>query len=134
MSRLLIRTPAEASNPRISSASESSRAAASICVTPAYLRSAFPTGQHISSTHRKPSRAAKLTTSPKLQSGKMALTNPSCIPRLLLSFAECEPALFPMRKIPAEYPTGEEMSRIAGSYYGYGTSTGPWNSGPPAAT
>ena len=55
----------------------------STCVTPAYRRVALPFGQHISSTQSKPSSAANCTTFPSGRSGRMALTNPSCMVTLL---------------------------------------------------
>src|SRR5208337_3325832 len=49
----------------------------SMCVTPAYLRSAFPGGQHMSSTLENPALWAKLNTCSRVCSGTMAETNPS---------------------------------------------------------
>src|SRR5208337_3333337 len=49
----------------------------SMCVTPAYLRSAFPGGQHMSSTLENPALWAKLNTCSRVYSGTMAETNPS---------------------------------------------------------
>src|SRR6266436_4465752 len=51
----------------------------SMWVTPAYRRSAPPGGQHISSTQPNSSSAAKARTSSRVNSGRMALTNPSCM-------------------------------------------------------
>ena len=48
-------------------------------VMPAYFRSALPRGQHMTSTQAKPSRAAKPRTSLRFSSGRMAVTNPSCM-------------------------------------------------------
>ena len=53
------------------------RSVTSMCVTPAYLRSAFPGGQHISSTLENPALWAKLNTCSRVYSGTMAETNPS---------------------------------------------------------
>src|SRR6266849_4146211 len=51
----------------------------SMCVTPAYRRSALPFGQHMSSTQSYPLAAANAATCSRLKSGRMALTNPRVI-------------------------------------------------------
>src|SRR5215471_11166101 len=60
-------------------------------VTPAYLRSALPTGQHIASTQANRSCAANASTCSRFNSGRMALTNPSFIglPALHVCPAPC---------------------------------------------
>src|SRR5271165_7161198 len=66
-----------ASRSWIFSIASSDRSVTSMCVTPAYLRSAFPGGQHISSTLENPALWAKLNTCSRVYSGTMAETNPS---------------------------------------------------------
>src|SRR5687767_6004205 len=51
----------------------------SMCVTPANFRSAFPTGQHITSTPPNPSWPAKALTCSRPKPGKIPETNPSFI-------------------------------------------------------
>src|SRR5262245_21843525 len=63
----------------MSSARVRVKSVASTWVTPAYLRSAFPGGQLISSTVAKRSAAAKRSTSSSSRSWRMALTKPSCM-------------------------------------------------------
>src|SRR5438876_959145 len=58
-------------------ASASVKWVTSMCVTPAYLRSALPGGQHMSSTQANFSAAANANTSSSDRSGRMADTNPS---------------------------------------------------------
>ena len=66
-----------ASRSWIFSIASSDRSVTSMCVTPAYLRSALPGGQHISSTLENPALWAKLKTCSSVYSGTMAETNPS---------------------------------------------------------
>jgi hypothetical protein len=46
-------------------------------VTPAYRRSALPTGQHMISTQEYPVSAANVITSSNVKSANIALKNPS---------------------------------------------------------
>src|SRR5665213_550641 len=70
-------TPCFRARVRTSSARALVKFTASTCVTPAYFRSALPTGHAMSSTTENPCAAATASTSSSERSGKMAETKPS---------------------------------------------------------